>query len=90
MTPRVLTKAQAAEYCGCATTRAFDDWVARGIIPGAIHGTYRWDKKAIDLALDLASNLPSNITPSDQLTPYQRWKADNDTIRGMSTARSGL
>jgi hypothetical protein len=73
MTPRGLSKQQAAEYCGCATLEAFDAWVRKGIIPGAIPGTHRWDRKAIDDALDRASGL---TTPSDHLTPYQRWKAD--------------
>lgn len=75
MTPRVLDKAAAAAYCGC-TVRAFDDWVERGIVPGAIPGTHRWDRKAIDFHLDQASGL--SMEPSDQLTPYQRWKADEE------------
>jgi hypothetical protein len=74
VTPRMLTKAQAAEYCACATIRTFDEWRMKGIIPGAVPGTTRWDRKALDAALDRASGL--TITPSDQLTPYQRWKAD--------------
>lgn len=74
MTPRVLAKVAAAEYCGCATLEAFDAWVRKGIIPGAIPGTHRWDRIAIDAALDRASGLA--ITPSDHLTPYQRWKAE--------------
>ena len=73
MTPRGLSKQQAAEYCGCVTLEAFDAWVRKGIVPGAIPGTHRWDRKALDAALDRASGL---ITPSDHLTPYQRWKAD--------------
>jgi hypothetical protein len=76
LTPRVITKAEAAAYCGC-TLRTFDSWVEKGIVPGAIPNTHRWDRKGIDLALDMVSHLPSNITPSDHLTPYQRWKADN-------------
>jgi hypothetical protein len=76
VTPRVLTKAQAAEYCGCATLNAFDAWRAKGIVPPAIPGTTRWDRKALDAALDRASGL--TITPSDPLTPYQRWKADEE------------
>src|SRR5258708_2996806 len=57
VTPRGLSKSDAAEYCGCATLEAFDDWVRKGIIPGAIPGTHRWDRKAIDAALDRASGL---------------------------------
>jgi hypothetical protein len=74
--PRGLTKEQAAAYAGCDTSSAFDSWVRRGILPKPIPGTHRWDRKAIDAALDRASGLaaPSN----DDLTPYQRWKADRE------------
>jgi hypothetical protein len=37
---------------GCCSLRAFDEWVRRGIVPGPIAGTRRWDRKAIDAALD--------------------------------------
>lgn len=74
MSPRGISKRDAAAYCGCTTLEAFDDWVRKGIVPPSIPGTHRWDIKAIDAALDRASGL--SITPSDHLTPYQRWKAD--------------
>lgn len=74
MTPRLLTKAQAAAYCAC-TLRTFDSWVEKGIVPRALQNTHRWDRKDIDAALDVRSGL-SPITPSDHLTPYQRWKAE--------------
>jgi hypothetical protein len=72
--PRGLTKEEAAEYCGCRTLAAFDQWRAKGIVPPAIPGTNNWDRKAIDAALDRASNL---VTESGELSPYQRWKAEN-------------
>jgi hypothetical protein len=72
---RGLTKQEAADYCGCETLSAFDRWRQRGIVPPAIPGTNRWDRKALDAALDRASGL---VTESAQeLTPYQRWKAEN-------------
>ncbi len=46
LTPRGLTREQAALYCGCETVEAFDSWVRRGIVPGPIRGTHRWDRKA--------------------------------------------
>jgi len=74
--PRGLTKEQAATYAGCETLSSFDSWVRRGIMPKPIPGTHRWDRKAIDAALDRASGLAS--TSSDNLTPYQRWKAGRE------------
>ena len=54
--PRGLTRDAAAAYCGLSP-QGFDDWVKRGVVPGPIPGTQRWDRKAIDLALDRASGL---------------------------------
>jgi len=66
---RGLTRDDAAEYLGL-TTEGFSEWVRRGIVPGPIPGTHRWDKKAIDAALDKASGL--NLTMP---TAYDKWKA---------------
>ncbi|MQH38674.1 hypothetical protein EI052_25585, partial [Escherichia coli] len=62
----------AAAYCGCSTD-AFDTWVKRGIVPGAIPGTQRWDRKAIDWYLDRASGLPTEKTVSGD--PLADWQA---------------
>ena len=71
---RGLSKKEAAAYCGCETLAAFDQWRAKGIVPGPIPGTTKWDRKALDAALDRASGL---VTESAELTPFQRWKAEN-------------
>ena len=55
--PRGLTKADAAAYCGCSKD-AFNTWIKKGLVPEAIPGTQRWDRKAIDWYLDRASGLP--------------------------------
>jgi hypothetical protein len=67
---RGMTKAEAANYCGCESVSAFDDWIRRGIVPGPIPGTHRWDRKAIDASLDRASGLATTMTETD----YGRWK----------------
>jgi hypothetical protein len=69
-----MTKAEAAAYVGCNTLAAFDRWRRLGIVCGPIPGTYTWDRVALDRALDAVQNITA---PSNQLTPYQRWKADN-------------
>lgn len=75
LTKRGLTKQEAADYCGCNTLSAFDRWIQKGLIPRAMPRTSRWDLKALDAALDRASGL---VTESaSELTPYQRWKAEN-------------
>jgi hypothetical protein len=72
---RGLSKQEAAQYCGCETLGAFDQWRRKGIIPGPIPGTTRWDRKALDAALDRASGLVTGSAA--ELSPYQRWKAEN-------------
>jgi hypothetical protein len=75
MTRRGMTKQEAADYCGCETLAAFDRWRQKGIVPPAIPGTNRWDRKALDAALDRASGLVSGSRPEP--SPFQRWKAEN-------------
>jgi hypothetical protein len=76
ITPRGLTKEEAAEYCGCRTLAAFDQWRAKGIIPPAIPGTNNWDRKAIDLYLDHASQIVP-VSGETELSPYDRWRAEH-------------
>ena len=68
--PRGLTRDEAAAYCGL-NPEGFDQWVKRGIVPGPIPGTQRWDRKAIDLALDRASGLEST---QPQEGPFEQWR----------------
>jgi predicted DNA-binding transcriptional regulator AlpA len=67
--PRLLTREQAAAYCGLSV-HGFSDWVKAGRLPGPIRGTTRWDRKAIDAALDQASGLEATLRPS----PLEEWK----------------
>jgi len=84
--PRALSRAQAAAYCGCSLT-SFNDWVRRGIVPGPIPGTNRWDRKAIDVALDRASGLTFSIGD-----PFDEWKARRDarTSQGRALRQDAL
>jgi hypothetical protein len=74
ITPRLLTRAQAAAYCGVGTT-AFAAWVRRGIVPGPIPETHRWDRKAIDVALDVLSRIDDKLEPN----ALDQWKATRHT-----------
>jgi len=49
--PRLLTRRQAARYCGLSSS-GFAKWVSAGRLPHALPGTRRWDRNAIDSALD--------------------------------------
>jgi hypothetical protein len=74
--PRGLSPEKAAEYCGCETLSAFYDWVARGIIPGPIPGTRRWDRKAIDATLDKASGIAPDSPADKAASAFDQWRAD--------------
>ena len=68
--PRMLTRAQAAAYCGVGST-TFTAWVGRGIVPGPVPATHRWDRKAIDAALDALSRIDDKLEGE----ALDRWKA---------------
>ena len=70
MTPRGLSIEQAAVYAGCKTVSAYRDWVRKGIMPGPIPGTHRYDRKAIDAALDRKSGLSAQL----EVSAYGAWK----------------
>jgi hypothetical protein len=68
--PRLLTREQAAAYCGVGLT-TFTAWVRRGIVPGPVHRTHRWDIKAIDAALDAQSGIDAKLEGK----AFDQWKA---------------
>ncbi len=76
VSPRLMTKAEAAEYCAITPSR-LSQLVKAGTLPRSIPGTTRWDKAAIDRALD---NL-SGLTAESELSPYQKWKQGRDGNR---------
>lgn len=70
--PRLLTKQEAAAYCGI-TKATFDDYRRRGMVPDPISGTNRWDKKLIDLWLDKASGIACQTNSS-----LDEWRSRRD------------
>jgi hypothetical protein len=55
--PRLLSKIEAARYLGYTTYDTLHQLTKKGIIPGPIPGTARFDRLAIDAALDKLSGL---------------------------------
>jgi len=73
LAPRLLSKSEAAAYCGLGV-RGFENWVAKGLVPGAVPGTARWDRKAIDAALDKASGISGcDEGESQERSPLDTW-----------------
>ena len=101
VTPRLLTRQEAAGYCGL-TESGFSSWMARRLVPGPLPGTKRWDRKALDLALDRLSGIPPETAAparddAEDSIPalrrrYQEWKARRAGPlhgRGLSSAATG-
>ena len=70
ITPRLLTRKQAANYLNLSP-ETFDEWRRQRKAPGPIPGTRRWDKHALDRALDAMSGLQM---PSSTASAYDDWK----------------
>lgn len=56
---RLISRAEAAKYCGISTSR-FSQWVTAGVMPMPIRGTRRWDRIAIERVIDARSALNDN------------------------------
>lgn len=67
--PRLLSREQAAAYCGLSL-QAFSRWTKVGRLPPPLTGTARWDLKAIDRALDSLSGLAE----AAEETPLDEWR----------------
>lgn len=70
MNQRLLTKTQAAEYCGYSVNR-FADLVREGVFPQQLTGLRRWDIKKLDITLDQLSGIDTN----ENLSALEQWKA---------------
>lgn len=60
ISPRLISKGELAQYLGYAHSKSLADLIARGVIPGPIEGTLRFDRLAVDAALDRASGITRN------------------------------
>src|SRR4051812_10099464 len=82
--PRLLTREQAAAYCGVGLTTTFTAWIRRDLVPGPIHGTYRWDRKAIDTALDVLRGIDAKLDAK----ALDQWKAKHRARRSERNSPS--
>ena len=65
--PRLLSRDQAAEYCGGISLPLFDDTIAKKVPPIELHTRKLWDRFAIDAYLDEQSGLaPPALRPVDE------------------------
>lgn len=73
MQPRLVSKEGICAYLGGIKPSTYDNWLARGIVPGAVPGTNRFDIVAHDAALDRISGLDQAKTAA-HLSPLEQWE----------------
>jgi len=73
MTARLLSKDSICEYLGGIKPSTYDSWHAKGIVPGPVPGTNKFDRLAHDRALDKASGLDRAMM-SGNLSPLEQWE----------------
>ena len=73
MTARLLTKDGICEYLGGIKHSTYDSWQAKGIVPGPVRGTNRYDRLAHHRALDRVSGLDVPAV-SANLSPLEQWE----------------
>lgn len=68
---RLLSRAEAAAYCGYSPEQ-FSRHVAAGRLPGALPQMKRWDKAALDNKLNELSGLAVEADSEDEYTKWER------------------
>ncbi|WP_294275862.1 hypothetical protein [uncultured Sphingomonas sp.] len=71
---RLQTKAGICAYLGHISPATYDAWCTKGLVPGPVRGTNRYDIRAHDLLLDRQAGL-TNAKRS--LSPLEQWEAEN-------------
>jgi predicted DNA-binding transcriptional regulator AlpA len=74
--PRLVTKKEAAAYCGVSVP-TFTKWVSLGIMPSSAGLTRRWDRRTIDAVLDDLGGLSAR--PSEDA--FDKWKRARNAKR---------
>jgi hypothetical protein len=78
--PRLVSKAQAANYCG-VTAPTFAKWVFAGILPSSISVTGKYDMRALDAALDKLSGIEPIQLTQDSFDIWKRGRSAKTSSR---------
>ena len=71
---RLQTKEAICEYLGGISATTYDAWQSRGLVPGPVPGTTRYDVRQHDRVLDTAGGLGGS---GPKLSPLEQWEAEN-------------
>jgi hypothetical protein len=72
-TARLHDKAGICAYLGDISPTTYDKWQARGLVPGPVRGTNRYDVRAHDAALDRASGLTKTLGGQSRVDPLDEF-----------------
>jgi len=76
MRPRLVTKKEICNYLGGISAATYDNWAARGLVPGPVPGTSRYDVRQHDLVLDTKLGIARLNAP---LSPLEAWERARGT-----------
>ena len=71
LTPRLVTKDDICAYLGGISPATYDKWHNRGLVPGPLPGTNRYDLRQHDYVLDTKLGLKSG---GQRLSPVEEWE----------------
>lgn len=72
---RLQTKDGICAYLGGISHATYDAWAAKGIVPGPVRGTNRYDVRAHDRLLDSRSGIQA--ANEHKLSPLEQWEAEH-------------
>lgn len=78
---RLLTREQAAAYCGYSAGQ-FSRLVSAGALPGHLGKMRRWDRKVLDAKIDEISGIANDNEPEDAFAKWEREQDAHSTKRG--------
>lgn len=70
---RLQDKAGICSYLGGISPATYDKWHSKGIVPGPVRGTNRYDLRAHDAALDRISGLSITVGSSARIDPLDEF-----------------
>lgn len=73
---RLQTKAEICAYLGGIKPSTYDNWHSKGIVPGPVRGTNRYDVRAHDRALDQIGGLSDAVNPPAR-SALEEWERSN-------------
>lgn len=71
---RLQSKDGICRYLGGISSATYDAWHAKGIVPGPVPGTTRYDLRQHDHVLDQCAGL-SQTAAAAQLSPLEQFEA---------------